>query len=390
MLRTKGKGIDMFDICIIGGGASGMAAAVTAAEADPDLNILIIEKKEEMGRKIIASGNGRCNLSNLACRNYGITEEFFRHLGLLVRSDNDGRVYPYTEESKAVYEALKAKIELLGVNVITDSEVTAVERTEDLSSFHIITHKKNYSSKKVLLATGGKSAPSCGTTGDGYRFARKLGHTVTKLVPVLTAVETAEDIKAFAGIRAKAEVSLRFKGNEIFCEAGEVQFTKTGISGICVFNLSRYLLIPEGCTFKDGFKDYEICIDFVPDMNAEELLLLREKDGFKGEAALKFVVRDKIGKDIYEKAGGDVHAMASLLKSYTLHPVNVRGWDFAQVTKGGVVCDEINPDTMESLIVPDLFFAGEVMNFDGPCGGFNLQHAWETGIKAGKGMTDNG
>ena len=145
----------MFDICIIGGGASGMAAAITAAEADPDLNILILEKKEKMGRKIIVSGNGRCNLSNTACRNYDDTEKFFKHLGLPVRSDSDGRVYPYTEESRAVYEALKGKMELLKVNVFTDSEVTAVERAEETSSsyFHIFTRDKKYSAKKILLAT---------------------------------------------------------------------------------------------------------------------------------------------------------------------------------------------------------------------------------------------
>lgn len=382
----------MFDICIIGGGASGMAAAVTAAEADSHLNILILEKKEEMGRKIIASGNGRCNLSNLACENYAATEEFFRHIGLPVRSDSDGRVYPYTEESKAVYEALRGKMELLGVNIVTGAEVTAVEKTENsaVPYFHIHTADRKYSAKKVLLATGGKSAPSCGTTGDGFKFARKLGHTVTKLVPVLTAVETAEDIKSFAGIRAKAEVSLKFRNEEIFREAGEVQFTKTGISGICVFNLSRHLLIPPGCSFKDGFKDYEICIDFVPGMDADELLLSREKEGFKGEETLKFIVRDSIAKDIFKKSEGNTAGMAALLKSYILHPVNVRGWDFAQVTKGGVVCDEIDPDTMESRIVSGLYFSGEVMDFDGPCGGFNLQHAWETGIQAGKGMTKNG
>ena len=382
----------MFDICIIGGGASGLTAAITAAEARPELNILILEKKDKPGRKIIATGNGKCNLSNVKCSNFKVTEEFFSHLGLPIRTDSEGRAYPYTEESKAVCDALQRRIMELNIDLMTDAEVSSIETVDDNGRkyFHITTGKKKYSAEKVLIATGGKSAPSCGTTGDGFRFARKAGHSVSKLVPVLTAVETGEDMSSFAGIRAKGEVSLKFKGKEIFREGGEIQFTKTGLSGICIFNLSRYLLIPEGSSFKDGFKDYQICIDFIPGTDGKKLLEEREEAGFRGKESIRYIVKDSIADDIYEKASGNTEKMAILLKSYTVHPVNVRGWDFAQVTKGGVLLDEINKDTMESEIVPGLFFAGEVTDYDGPCGGFNLQYAWETGIKAGKGMTKNG
>ena len=377
----------MFDLCIIGSGAAGMAAAVSAAKVNKELSIVLLEKMDKPGKKILASGNGKCNLSNLSCEKYSETEDFFRELGLITRHDDQGRVYPYTEEAGAVAGALTEKIRQCGMEMITGCEVLSV--TKD-SCFQIRTESREYCSRKLLIATGGKSGPQFGSTGDGYRFAKKLGHHVTKLVPVLSAVETEEDISAFSGIRAKGKVSLFFRKKMIFSEEGEIQFTKTGISGICVFNLSRYLLIPEGCSFKDGFRDYDITIDFIPEIRDSELFLKKrlEGGGVNEETLLHYIVRDKIGEDIQKKACGDLKKTAELLKAYPLKPVNVKGWNFAQVTKGGVSLEEINLETMESQICKDLYFAGEVIDFDGPCGGFNLQNAWETGIKAGKGMAN--
>lgn len=377
----------MFDICIIGGGAAGMTAAISAAEENRNLSILVLEKMDKTGRKILASGNGKCNLSNLSCEKYRETESFFNHLGLVTRSDSEGRVYPYTEEAGAVVEALRDRMECCGVVCKTCSEVKSVEKEKD---FRIVTEESSYMSRKVLIATGGKSGPQFGSTGDGYRLAKKLGHSVTKLVPVLTAVETEEDLSSLKGIRAKGEVSLEYKGECIFREKGEIQFTEKGISGICVFNLSRYLLIPEGCSFKDGFKDYTIKIDFIPE-ETDSIAFLENRlqtGNVSKENLLKYIVRQPVARLIQRKAGNSISEQGRLLKAYPLKPVNVRGWNFAQVTKGGVKLDEINMDTMESLICRNLYFAGEVIDSDGPCGGFNLQNAWETGIRAGKGMAN--
>ncbi len=376
----------MIDICIVGGGAAGMTAAIFAKETNPALHVCVIEKKNQLGKKILASGNGKCNLSNLACEKVDDTLTFFKRLGVITRADSEGRLYPYTEEARAVQEALKHRMKQLGVEIRTSAEVQSIEKQE-----HFILHLQtgDIKARKVLIACGGKAGPAFGTTGDGYRWAKAFGHKVEKPIPVLTAVDVKETMEKLAGIRAKAAVSLTYQNEEIFSEKGEVQFTKTGISGICVFNMSRYLLIPEGRTFADGFDDYQIRIDFFPDMeerDLEDLLQQRQALGFDGETMLEYLVRGPVASWIYESAKGDAKAAATLLKAFPLSPKSAKGWDFAQATKGGVSLEEVDADTMESKLMKGLYFAGEVLDFDGPCGGYNLQNAWETGTKAGKEM----
>jgi len=376
----------MIDICIVGGGAAGMTAAIHAKEENPALHVCIIEKKNQLGKKILASGNGKCNLSNLACEKVEETLAFFQRLGVITRADSEGRLYPYTEEARAVQEALKYRMKQLAVEIRTSAEVLGIEKQE-----HFILHLQtgDLKAKKVLIACGGKAGPAFGTTGDGYRWAKAFGHKVEKPIPVLTAVDVKDNMERLAGIRAKAAVSLQFKGEEIFREKGEIQFTKTGISGICVFNLSRYLLIPEGRSFADGFEDYQIFIDFFPDMDCSSLTSLlhqRQSLGFDGESMLEYLVRDPIASWIYASSKGDVEEAARMLKGFPLSPKGAKGWDFAQATKGGVSLEEVDTDTMESKFIKDLYFAGEILDFDGPCGGYNLQNAWETGAKAGKEM----
>lgn len=376
----------MTDICIIGGGAAGMAAAISAKEANPRLRVLILEKKNQLGKKILASGNGKCNLSHVSCGGCQQTLEFFRHLGLITRTDAAGRIYPYTEEARAVRDALDQRIRALGVEVILDGEAAIVERGES-GGFVIHLGNRIVEARKLLLACGGKAGPSFGSTGDGFRFARGLGHRVNKLIPVLTAVDVEEDFSRLAGLRAKGAVTLTYRGKRLFREEGEIQFTRTGLSGICVFNLSRFLLLPEGKSLLDGFADYRIYIDFFPDRKeVRSLLADREKEGLRNDKLLQFLVRKPIADMIGKAAGGDLEKTALLLKAFPCSPKSVKGWDFAQVTKGGVALEEICMETMESRIVRDLYFAGEIIDFDGPCGGYNLQNAWETGIRAGKEM----
>lgn len=374
----------MIDICIIGGGAAGMTAAIHAKEANPELDILILEKKNQLGKKILASGNGKCNLSNIQCENVQQTLDFFGRLGVFTRTDSEGRIYPYTEESRAILDALKHRIDQLGIQVRTSAEVLELEKKRE---FILHLNTGMIYAKKVLIACGGKAGSQFGTTGDGYRLAKAFGHRVEKPIPVLTAVDVRESMEKFSGIRVKGMVSLSYKDEIIFEEKGEIQFTKTGISGICVFNLSRYLLIPEGRTFQNGFDDYEIFIDFFPE--EQELLTLleqREQLGFTGERLLEYLVRSPIAARIYELAQGDIAESAALLKAFPLTPKGVKGWDFAQATKGGVSFDDVDRETLQSKLISGLYFAGEVLDFDGPCGGYNLQNAWANGALAGKEM----
>lgn len=375
----------MVDICIIGGGAAGMTAAICAKEENPKLDVLIIEKKSQMGKKLLATGNGKCNLSNINCPGVEETLDFFEDLGIVTRTDSEGRIYPYTEEARSVKDALEQRLRGLGVQVMTDAEVAVVEHSGD--HFIVQLGNKVLEARKLLIACGGKSAAKLGSSGDGFRFAKKLGHKVSKLIPVLTAVDVKEDTSKLSGIRTKACVSLNFNGQTVFSERGEVQFTQTGISGICVFNLSRFLMIPEGCSWEEGFDQYEILIDLFPDRDdLVELLEKRREQGFADEKLLQFLVRRPLGEMIYTLSKGDIKETARLLKAFPLSPKSVKGWEFAQATKGGVSFDEINEETMESRIIKNLYFAGEVLDYDGPCGGYNLQNAWETGRRAGKEM----
>lgn len=367
----------MYDICIIGGGASGMVAAIRAKESNPSLNILIIEKKNQMGRKILASGNGKCNLSNVKCPNYERISQFFSEIGVVTKEDAEGRVYPYNEEARTVINALDARIRALGINVLTDTQVLEITKTKN---FSVKTPGKVIDTRKVLVATGGKSGPAFGTTGDGYKWARAFGHHVNKPIPVLTAVEIKENIQDLAGIRAKGNVFLYYDDRLVFQEQGEIQFTKTGVSGICVFNLSRFLLIPEGKTLQDGFDQYQICIDFLPELKDLERYLVAHPEG------LASLVKRPIAERVFALGQGKTELITQLLHEFPLTPSGVKGWDFAQATKGGVALSEINLETMESTLEKNLFFSGEVVDFDGPCGGFNLQFAWETGLKVGEAM----
>ena len=294
----------MTDICIVGGGASGMAAAICAKEENPGRAVLLLEKKNQLGRKIAATGNGRCNLSNQACAGVSETLDFFAGLGVLTRADETGRIYPYTEEAAAVRDALEQKMEALGVEVMTSAEVCRVEKNE---TFSIELGNRILQARKLLIACGGKAGAAFGSTGDGFRFAKSFGHKVNKPVPVLTAVEVKEDMRKLSGIRAKAAVRLCHRGEPIFSEQGEVQFTATGISGICVFNLSRFLLLPAGVSFADGFDEYQIEIDFFPAYDTlVPLLETRSAQGFTDERLLQCLVRKPIADMIWRSAKGDI------------------------------------------------------------------------------------
>ncbi|HIV79468.1 MAG TPA: aminoacetone oxidase family FAD-binding enzyme [Candidatus Avanaerovorax faecigallinarum] len=382
------------DICIIGGGASGLAAAVEAGMAGFGHRVILLEKRRGTGSKICASGNGRCNLSNETCHDVRLTLEFFGRIGVLTRTDEAGRIYPYSEEAADVERALRTAAERLGVAVLVNTAVTGLEK--DDGGFTVTAEttrdgKKEIRfipAKKVLVATGGKAAPKLGTTGDGYTMARKLGHRVNSPVPVLTAIEVTENVSVLSGVREKARASLFRDGKCIFCEDGEVQFTRDSLSGICIFNMSRFLKLGKGKTLKDGFKEYEIYLDFMPEFSpaqVEDFLREQGERGLRGESALNSVVKEKLARAVAERIFSDENP-ARQMKALKFTPKMPKGWETAQVTRGGVALSEVDGITMESKKVPGLYFAGEVLDYDGPCGGFNLNHAWITGIKAGRGL----
>ena len=383
----------VYDICIIGGGAAGLAFAAETLRLKPGASVFIIEKNDSLGRKILSTGNGRCNLSNKACPGHEEVLRFFDSIGVITRTDDAGRIYPYSEDARDVRDALTDAVLERDAEVMTGAVCTSCsfDEKEMLYETQASAGDKTFSvtSKMVMLSAGGKAAPKLGTTGDGYRIAKKFYHTVTKLAPALTAVETHEDLSPLAGVRAKVRLSLIVHGGTIFEEDGELQFTDYGISGICAFNMSRFMEIPEGRTLINGFDDYAVEIDFLPGVNDNGTLDLVRKRCEDTSVILRSIVKQQVAEMILEKTDGDPEMTAWLLKHFMVHPKGLKGWDHAQITRGGIPLKEIKMDKMESKYFPGLFFAGEIIDFDGPCGGFNLENAWETALRAARAAAEN-
>ncbi len=391
----------MYDICIVGAGASGMSAAIMAKRANPELKICILEKKEQIGKKILASGNGRCNLSNENCEHFQEVQAFFQDLGIFTMIEEEGRVYPYCQKASSIVKALEIQLEMLNVKIICQESVTGISITS--KGFCLICdNKANFTACKVLLSTGGKAAPQFGTAGDGYSFATKLGHSVSKLIPILTPIECCGDYSRLKGIRANVNLLLVKNNEQIAEEKGQIQFTSDGISGICVFNLTRFILVDEGKNIKEGLAEYCINIDFFPDVSMKVLIDMVKCRSRKLKVKCKHLLNSMINEELAynlffnlridenKKSENlsecEIKKICENLKRWKVKIKGIKGWKDAQCTKGGIVSEEVDENTMESRMVKGLYFAGEILDYDGPCGGYNLQNAWYTGIIAGKNM----
>ncbi len=414
------------DVLIVGGGASGLAAAITL-RMSAGLSVLVIEKMDEPARKIRATGSGRCNITNTAVPEYFKILNFFARIGLVTKDLDNGLVYPYSESASDVAEILITRTKQLGAKIACGEEVTSLRKDKDADGaerFEVVSRYKDAGgehevlteARYVILACGGKAGPMYGTTGDGYRLARSMGHSVVTPVPVLTGIECeewAEGSKpcaaSMAGTRTRGIVTLHRhkKGveadpdrtDEIFVEEGEIQFTKYGLSGICVFNMTRHMRfdISKG----ESLSDFVITADLFPGRDVTKMLKVRRDRAFAHERAddvLRSVLKESVAKYIMETVAAsdrsfadkelrnitdeEVETINDLVHSLTFHPVKLRGWKDAQATAGGVSLDEIDEETSESTIIDGLYITGELMDKDYQCGGFNLSNAWISGMRA--------
>lgn len=400
-----------FDICIIGGGASGLAAAISAMETNPTLRVCIVEKKDEIGKKILATGNGKCNITNKFCEEFVNVNTFLNNSGIMIKEQEEGRMYPLSEQASSVVELLKYRAKKLNIAIFTNCHVLDIIKNEkDIFNIKIdcVGESVSIPCNKVIVSCGGKAGPQFGTTGDGYSFAKSFGHKISNLHPVLTPIECEGIKKSLKGVRAKGDVYILKDEQVLAKESGEVQFTAEGLSGICIFNLSRHIKLEKksDLSLKELFKQYIIEIDFLPQMEEEDVLEFLEERrtlmaSMPAELYLASLVNTKLASEIIGAVLGDnitsignityenLEEIAMLLKSSRYIITGAKGWKDAQCTSGGVLLNDINLDTMESKIIKDIYFTGELLDYDGPCGGFNLNHAWITGIKAGKGAANS-
>ncbi|MCR4788747.1 MAG: NAD(P)/FAD-dependent oxidoreductase [Lachnospiraceae bacterium] len=399
---------------IIGGGASGMTAAIFSALKGDD--VTIIEHNERLGKKILSTGNGRCNLTNrklsgdirthfseLGCadetfyRNiiskfgYEDTIDFFYGLGLMTKERGD-LVYPLSDQAGSVLDVLRFKVRDLDVKVLTECHVKDIKRKED-GSFFIVSDKGSFSCDKLIIATGSKAAPQTGSDGSGYEIAKKLGHRINEVRPGLVRLRSKDDfLRQVSGVRSQALLSLFDDDKKICSEEGEIQFTDHGISGIVTMNISNRLHL---CGKKPV-----VHIDLIPNVPAEDFYkeLVKRRESFPKRSAEDLVtgtVNKKLGLLSLKLSGirQDTKA-ASIsdegLKNLAGHirdlTVNIEGPDGfmdAQICLGGVDCSELD-DGLQSRIVPGLYFCGEILDLHGDCGGYNLQLAWSTGAIAGR------
>lgn len=406
-----------FDIAIIGAGPSGMAAALEARLEGAGLRILLIEKNAEPGRKLRATGSGRCNISNEAAPGCREALDFLRRQGIAVRTYPNGLIYPYSESASDVTELLAARVREAGIGLWTESSVSDIYPVEypGGTGYRVTIARKGtdpdvVDCRRLIVASGGKSGPNYGTTGDAYAMLRRLGHTLVRPIPVLTPVECAEDgCEEVSGTRAKGVVTLirHHQGfsEEVFSEAGEIQFTRFGLSGICVFNMTRHMRFSRD----EGIESFEIRVDLCPDLDMTGFLRERRgqeqtftgKDRIRAGLLLCSVLREKLadyvlkrsgidaGRPIAELSDAELTRVADNVHSLLFRPTGIRGWKEAQCTSGGIPLTEIDRDTCESKCCPGLYITGELQDYDGPCGGFNLTHAWCTGMAAGRAAAES-
>ena len=398
------------EIAIIGGGASGMAAALSAARTDPGAHIILTEGLDRVGKKILATGNGRCNLGNedispahyhsrsperlenlLAQMPSARTVDFFRSLDLMCATEEMGRIYPYCRQAAMVLDVLVLALERAHIDVRCGQTVTGIQHKKGRFQLRF-ENAPTVTADRVILAVGGKAAPKQGVTGVGYLLSQALGHSCTKLAPHLVPLQCAGMAKGLKGIRVQGALELLDGGERIAREIGEIQLTDYGVSGIPALQLSCHV---------DRCQNPAVRLDFFPHLTEADLRrYLRDQLRRHGDEPLETTLLGTLQKRVLfamlkaarieplsRRADSlsvkEIERLTKLLKGWTLPVTGTLAWEQAQVTGGGVPLSEI-ADDFSSLRCEGLYLTGEVLDVSGDCGGYNLHWAWCSGLIAGE------
>ena len=394
-------------IGIIGAGASGMAAALAAAE-NPQAQVILMERQARVGKKLSATGNGRCNLTNLHALEGGFhgddasfagpalkafdvekTLEWFSELGLYTVAEDSGRVYPYSDQANSVVDILRFSLEKENIRLLTGFEVTKVKKIPE--GFRVESAEETILADRLIVACGGLAGSKLGGGMFGYRFLRGFGHKCTRLRPTLVQLKSGwSGCASLKGVRANCHAAIFCNGQLHAESTGEIQLTEHGVSGPVIFEISR-----DAC---QGTGEWTCRLDFLPDLTADqiyEMLLKRRGTALNAEDLLTGILHNRLGRVLVQAAGisgyvpvnqledGELRTVSQTVKHFEVALTEPMGMDAAQVTAGGIVTGEFDPNTMESRLVPGLYACGEVLDIDGDCGGYNLQWAWSSGRMAG-------
>lgn len=394
-----------------------MTAAISAARQGAE--VIILEHMDRVGKKILSTGNGKCNYTNKkqglryyrgenpafvlpVLEQFGFKEtiSFFRELGI-VPKERDGYFYPASGQASSVLDVLRMELRRLSVEIRTQTALISVRKRKN--DFEIKTNQDTLFADRCIFACGGRAFPKSGSDGSAFPYIEKLGHTFTDMVPALVQMKAKQSyFESIAGIRAEISIQLYINRHRICQDKGEIQLTKDGISGIPAFQVSRFA----AKALQNG-QTVQAVLDFVPYLSQEELYLeLKErflrKDGKTAEEALigffskklipVFLKENRIAAhETAEKIpSSKLKTLSEYLKHVTIDLTDTEGFEKAQTSAGGVNTAEINAETLESYLVPGLYFAGEVIDIDGMCGGYNLQWAWSSGYVAGMHAAENG
>ncbi|MBR0140598.1 MAG: aminoacetone oxidase family FAD-binding enzyme [Firmicutes bacterium] len=418
---------NIYDTAVIGAGASGLMAAIFASKGGG--KTVVLEKRQEPALKLYATGNGRCNYLNAgaSASSYHSGEDsgsilpaaarqiydgcpkdlvrVFKDLGVEPAEEDGGRLYPRSFQAVSVVRALVSGAKRQGVRIACGFVAASAVKTDE---GFLISSKdgRRVMASSLILACGGKAGIQYGCSGDGYAIASSFGHRIVKPIPALTGLICSENLKALAGVRAKGRISLvSFMGGASTIEgedSGEIQFTSDGLSGICTFNVSRYFRVREGVSF---IAELDLLTEY-SELRLRELLLERRVKFAKepSDMLLLGLLPAKLAVYILARAGVEdpcgtlcgalsteaVEKLVPLCKELAFTVTGTRSWKDAQVTSGGVSLEDVDPDTLESKKVPGLFFAGEILDIDGPCGGYNLTWAFAGGRSAGSAAAKRG
>ena len=394
-------------IGIIGGGASGMAAALAAAE-NKDAQVTLMERQTRVGRKLLSTGNGRCNLTNLHAKDggyhgsapeftrYAISQfppeaalQWFRSLGLLTVAEDSGRVYPYSDQANSVVDVLRFGLEQPNITVKLGFEVEKVKKTPN--GFRVEAKGETVECDRLIVACGGLAGTKLGGSMSGYKLLRALGHSCTKLRPTLVQLKSGwAGCASLKGVRANCRVEILHNGEKTAESTGQLQFTEYGLSGPVIFEISR-----DVC---QGGGDWKCRLDFLPEVSANDLrgeLTRRRETNLPVSELLTGILHNRLGRVLTQSAGlapnapirelsdWEIGQAVSAVKALEVSLTEPMGMDSAQVTAGGILTSEFEMTTMQSRLVPGLYACGEVLDIDGDCGGYNLQWAWSSGRLAG-------